>query len=135
MYFLVHVNLGMILYVGRRSQELNSVPQDIDALVTELDLNNNKITRVTNVSLMIYRGLRVISLIYNGLTYIKDGTFDNNAKLEKENANRNKIQQLPQSFGAAIGSLKTILGCSEQSLHHEFEPQRSNSTKNVEYWC
>ena len=65
LYFLVHVNLGMTLFVGRRSQELNSVPQDIDALVTELDLNNNKITRVTNVSLMIYRELRVISLIYN----------------------------------------------------------------------
>ena len=133
MYFLVHVNLGMTLYVGRRSQELNSVPQDIDALVTELDLNNNKITRVTNVSLMIYRELRVISLIYNGLTHIGDGAFDNNAKLEKINANRNKIQQLPQSCGAAIGSLKNkfILGCSEQSLHHDFEPQISNSTKKL----
>ena len=62
LYFLVHVNLGMTLYVGRRSQELNSVPQDIDALVTELDLNNNKITRVANVSLMIYRELRVTSI-------------------------------------------------------------------------
>ena len=94
--------------VKKWNQNLTSIPQDFDQLVTEMYLGNNEITRITNMSLHQYRLLRVLDIRFNGLIYIEDGSFDNNPYLEELNARKNLITYLPYSYGLAASSLRTI---------------------------
>ena len=96
------------LFVDKTSKSLTSVPQDITVLVTDLKLDSNYITRITNSSLVLYTELRILRLKNNGLTYIEDGSFDHNGKLEQLLAMTNRIIQLPHSFGSAALSLRII---------------------------
>ena len=58
--------------VDMTQQNLTSVPQDMNELVTKLDLSINKIDRITNSSLVQYRELRKLIINNNGLKYIED---------------------------------------------------------------
>ena len=101
--------IHLALKFTRENQALTSVPQDIDVAVTHLCLKKNNIVRITNTSLSLYAELIVFDLTKNGLTHIDNGAFDYNAKLEELIVQGNNIRQLPQSFGAASGSLKQIM--------------------------
>ena len=101
-----HKNEGM--RVDMAHQNLASVPGDINVRVTDLELSNNKIARITNTSFMLYSELIEIGLHDNGLIFIEDGSFDYNAKLENLDLSSNIIQQVPQSFGPAATSLEDI---------------------------
>ena len=105
LHFAILLELGLGLNIDRQGQGLSSMPQDLDVLVTDLMLKKNNILQITSASCVLYTELRFIDLSKNGLTHILDGAFDNNAKLEKIIATGNDIMQLPQSFGAAKGSL------------------------------
>ena len=109
LYLAFLLELGLGLTIDRQSQGLSSVPQDLDVLVTDLILKKNNILQITGASFALYTELRLIDLTKNGLTHILDGAFDNNAKLEKLIATGNDIIQLPQSFGAAKGSLTYLM--------------------------
>ena len=103
------IDMHLALKVNREDEGLTLVPQDINVLVTHLILKDNEITRITNTSLSLYVELNYIDLTRNGLTYIEDGAFDSIGKLKKITATKNDIKQLPQSFGAATGSLEDIM--------------------------
>ena len=96
------------LYIDKTRMDLTSVPKDINALVADLNLDCNHITRITNMSFVPHRELYILRVNDNGLTYIEDGSFQNNAKLEEIFAMSNSIMQLPHSFGPAAASLKKI---------------------------
>ena len=88
-----------------KDKNLSSVPQDIDPNVTNLNLDYNEIIRITNESLDLYRELVILSIKRSHVNFIEDGAFDYNSKLQRLNANGNRIIQLPQSFGSAARSL------------------------------
>ena len=96
------------LCIDKTRMNLTSVPKDINALVADLNLDCNHITRITNMSFVPYRELYILRVNNNGLTYIEDGSFQNNAKLEQLLVARNSIMQLPHSFGPAAASLRKI---------------------------
>ena len=96
------------IYVDKSNMGLTSVPQNISIQVTYLYLGGNKIIRITNMSFVLFEELKILQLYGNGLTYIENGTFDHNAKLEKINAKSNNIRQLPHSFGSAAISLRKL---------------------------
>ena len=101
------------IYVGKSNMGLTFVPQNISIQVTNLNLANNRIIRVTNMSFVLFKELRILRLTKNGLNYIENGTFDHNAKLENIFVGSNSIRQLPHSFGLAATSLKGLdLWCS-----------------------
>ena len=102
------VQIASMLSVDKRRMGLTSVPQDINASVTDLNLDSNYIIRITNMCFMLYRELGILRLKNNTLTYIEDGSFDHNAKLDKLLAPKNSIIQLPHSFGLAAASLRII---------------------------
>ena len=105
---LCAIHIISALSIDKSRMDLTSVPKDINALVADLNLNSNYITRITNMSFVPYRELCILRVKNNGLTYIEDGSFQNNAKLEQLLAPRNRIMQLPHSFGPAAASLRTI---------------------------
>ena len=105
---LCGVQFASTLSVDKTSMNLTSVPQDINALVTDLKIDYNYITRITNKSFVLYTELRILRVKKNGLTYIEDGSFEHNAKLEQLLAMENSIIQLPHSFGSAASSLRII---------------------------
>ena len=96
------------MYIDLSRRGLQVVPQNINTHVTYLLLNENDISRITNTSIALYKELRVLEIWTNDLTYIEDGSFDHNPKLETLSAGNNLIMQLPQSFGVAEKSLSTI---------------------------
>ena len=93
------------LKVDLESEGLRNVPQDINPEVTELDLDHNKIVRITHISLALYIEILVLSIEYNYVAFIEDGSFDYNSKLEELYTEGNKIIQLPEAFGSAAISL------------------------------
>ena len=96
------------IYIDKSRMGLASVPQNISIQVTSLNLNHNRIIRITNMSFVLFKELHTLKLVRNGLTYIENGSFDHNAKLEKISVAVNNIIQLPHSFGAAATSLRNI---------------------------
>ena len=115
-YLLMAVRVCYIssaIYVDKSNMGLASVPQDISIHVTSLNLDHNRIIRITNMSFVLVKELHTLKLFQNGLTYIENGSFDHNAKLEKKSAAHNTIMQLPHSFGATATSLRDLyLWCS-----------------------
>ena len=105
---LVFCRVTRALRISLTNKSITSVPQHINPLVTALNLDKNNIIRITNMSLALYKELRIFSIIANDLTYIGDGSFDHNPKLEKLLAKYNAIIQLPQSFGSAAKSLISV---------------------------
>ena len=100
--------ISSAIYIDKSSMGLASVPQNISIQVTSLNLNHNRIIRITNKSFAMFKELHTLKLVRNGLTYIENGSFDHNAKLEKISAAVNNIIQLPHSFGAAATSLRHL---------------------------
>ena len=100
---LIYVTSALI--IDLESEGFRNVPQDINPKVTELDLDRNEIVRITHISLALYKELLVLSIEYNYVAFIEDGSFDYNSKLEEFNTEGNEIIQLPESFGSAASSL------------------------------
>ena len=86
------------IYVGKANMGLTFVPQDISINVTYLNNGDNKIIRVMNMSFPLFKKLYRLQISRNGLTYIENGAFDHNAKLEHIMAGVNTIMQLPHKF-------------------------------------
>ena len=61
-----------------RSAKLTSVPQNITVIVTKLDLDHNKIRVFYNESFHLVKKIEQISLAWNDVWKIGNGTFDNN---------------------------------------------------------
>ena len=105
------------IYVAKSNMGLTSVPQNISIQATYLHLGGNKISRITNMSFVLFKELTMLKLSGNGLTHIENGTFDHNAKLEKIYAKSNNIRQLPHSFGSAATRLRILdLWCALRDL-------------------
>ena len=96
------------IYVGKANMGLTFVPQDTNINVTYLNIGDNRIICVTNMSFPLVNELNTLQIRRNGLTYIENGAFDYNAKLENIWAGINSIMQLPHSFGLAATSLRRI---------------------------
>ena len=84
------------------------VPRDLNISVKKLLLRGNHITEFNNVSFTVYLGLEHIMAQQNGLRYIREGTFDENAKLKELRLSSNSIIQLPASFGAGGKSIQVL---------------------------
>ena len=84
------------------------VPRDLNISVKKLLLRGNHITEFNNVSFTVYLGLEHIMAQQNGLRYIREGTFDENAKLKELRLSSNSIIQLPASFGAGGRSIQVL---------------------------
>ena len=93
------------LEVDLQETGLMGVPQDINPLVSDLDLDENDINRITRTTFALYKELRKLSLRHTGLKYVEDGSFDHNTKLEELSLRKNRIVQFPRSFGPAAPSL------------------------------
>ena len=104
---LFHV--GNTLTVNLERQNLTVVPRDLNISVNNLLLRGNHITEFNNVSFNVYLELELIMAELNGLRYIREGTFDENAKLKKLGLMVNSIIQLPTPFGAGGKSIEVLL--------------------------
>ena len=94
--------------VDKSNMGLTFVPRDISIEVENLNLEYNRIIRITNVSFVQFIPLHNLKLSGNDLTYIENGSFDFNAKLETLSAAGNNIMQLPHSFGATAAGLRNL---------------------------
>ena len=101
--------------VDKSNMGLTFVPRDISIQAENLNLEYNRIIRITNMSFIQCIQLHTLKLSGNDLTYIENGSFDFNAKLETLSMAGNNIMQLPHSFGAAAASLRNLhLWCALQ---------------------
>ena len=94
--------------VDKSNMGLTFVPRDISIQAENLNLEYNRIIRITNMSFIQCIQLHTLKLSGNDLTYIENGSFDFNAKLETLSMAGNNIMQLPHSFGAAAASLRNL---------------------------
>ena len=94
--------------VDKSNMGLTFVPWDISIQVENLNLEYNRIIRITNMSFIQFIQLHTLKLSVNDLTYIENGSFDYNAKLETLSATGNNIMQLSHWFGAAAASLTNL---------------------------
>ena len=115
MRYTILAGVFCFLYVSNSSLDIDMrkmgllvVSQNINVFVTSLKLDFNNINQITKESFPLYTENLSILIQYNYLSYIKDGSFDHNAKLEILNIAVNTIKQLPNSFGAAAKSLRKL---------------------------
>ena len=107
------------LKVNLKSKGLTIVPQDINPDVTDINLDRNEIRRITSVDFALYKEILILSIIQSHVTFIEDGAFNYNSKLQNLNVLRNRIIHLPQSFGSAARSLIALIfwnGLEESAL-------------------
>ena len=97
--------IASALKIDLQGTGLTGVPQDINPLVSDLDLDENNIVRITRTTFASYKELRKLSLRDLDLKYIEEGSFDHNSKLKKLSLRKNSISQLPQTFGPAEPNL------------------------------
>ena len=89
---------------------LTGVPScPVNQSINSINLNNNNIEELFPHSFDNCGELTRISLDFNGLRNIHDGTFDNIYNLQLLTLNNNNIVQLPASFGPSSTKLNTIL--------------------------
>ena len=91
-----------------RSAKLTSVPQNITVNVTKLDLDHNKIRVLHNESFHLFKKIEQISLAWNGVWKIGNGTFDNNPLLVRFNCPGCDLKILPSSFGSAMDNINNL---------------------------
>ena len=94
------------LEIFRDSEDLTSVPTDIDQDVRILHLSRNKIRTVDSSSFTPYRKIKTLYLDGNPLATIGEGTFDSVNSLSKMYFNNCKIETFPSSFGPRTSKIR-----------------------------
>ena len=92
-----HINAGF-----------TAVPEHLNTNVEELILSKNKIHNITRSSLANYRNLIKLDMNANNLTFIYDGSFDRNPKLQILILKGNTLRYIPANFGPAQSSMVDI---------------------------
>ena len=96
------------LAVDCSARGLTEVPGDLPEDVTSLNLNENNIKILTNVSFARYPALHLVSLESNGLMDIQEGAFHRLVFLESLILAKNKLSCLPNNMLAGNKRLKII---------------------------
>ena len=89
-------------------KQLKAVPENLNKNVEYLTLKNNEIKTITKTSLANYPNLIQSNLKNNAMRNIRDGSFDQNAKLQILQLRGNSLRYIPANFGPAQISLVTI---------------------------
>ena len=93
------------LRLDQSYQKLETVPRNLTADVTELDLTGNGLKTLNGTSFEMYRMLTTITLDWCKTEMIEDGTFENQDRLVTLNLAYCNIVRLPQKFGPSIQTL------------------------------
>ena len=93
------------LRLDQSYQKLETVPRNLTADVTELDLTGNGLKTLNGSSFEMYRMLTTITLDWCKTEIIEDGTFENQDRLVTLNLAYCNIIRLPQKFGPSIQTL------------------------------
>ena len=111
------------LVVDKTSTSLTNVPQDINVLATDLKLDSNYITRITNSSFVLYTELRIlrlknndwlidyapntvtIGLSRNTITEIPREQLVGNLALQKLYLQQNKVSTIPDLYHLPLTDL------------------------------
>ena len=94
--------------VIRDNANLTSVPQDINVAVTSLSLQYNDLIVIHNGSFPLYTRLQKLYLSRNPLEEIKSGTFDSNPDLRAFFCEYCLLHLFPVDFGPATYSLNRL---------------------------
>ena len=98
----------MSLAVIRDNANLTSVPQDINVVVTSLSLQYNDLIVIHNGSFPLYARLKKLQLSRNPLEEIESDTFDNNPELRTLICDHCSLHLFPVDFGPASTSLNKL---------------------------
>ena len=103
--FAIIANLMILLEMGKTfdlsKRNLTSMPNTsvIPTSITSLYLTSNSVPRINAEDLAPFIHLQGLFIQSNGMRFIEDGSFDNNAKLQNLDLSYNRIYHLPSSFG------------------------------------
>ena len=121
--------------INKVSFNYTAVPQNINTSVTCLNIAQNKIVVLDNVSFPLYKEIYKITLDWNPLVEIKVGTFDKNLYLEIFQCNGCQITSFPPDFGPATVSLTSLrlkLGLVNVDVLRQLDLHRFPKLKVVE---
>ena len=97
-----------LISVKRVQEGFTLVPQDVTPDVTHLKLDKNAIEVLYNTSVSQYERLILLSVSYNPLWRISNGTFHNNPSLKQFRCSSCIIRVLPASFGPATSKIHHV---------------------------
>ena len=118
--------------VIRDNANLTSVPQDINVAVTSLSLQYNDLIVIHNGSFPLYTRLKKLQLSRNPLEEIKSDTFDNNPELRTFICDHCSLYLFPVDFGPASTSLNKLelaFGIKDITAFSQMRFQRFTSLK------
>ena len=92
--------------VDRSSENLITIPNDIDTDVITLILSRNKITRIDDRSVSSFISLEKLQLDYNGVEFISRNAFANNFYLSELRIQGHRLSTIPPGLG---GSWKNLV--------------------------
>ena len=104
--FLIHS--GRAIEVDMSGQNLITVPQTIGSNVTKLNLRGNALKILDDISFSTLVELLNLDLSSCHITFIYNGTFATQCKLEMLSLKNNNIQYLPVDFGPPTDSLLSL---------------------------
>ena len=96
------------LVVERKNDGLTSVPKDINAEVTTLNLDGNAITRLENDSFGYLVSLEILYMMWNGITFIERHALEKNINLHFFDMYEHKLSILPEHLGGASQRIVTL---------------------------
>ena len=108
MFLVASLSHNFTFGLDYSSRELTTVPMPPTSTETvfELDLADNNIQSLNDISFIGYDDLKSLDLGNNGLKYVYDGTFIKMQQLEELQMKGNNIMYLPSVFGPSTKTLK-----------------------------
>ena len=113
---------------------LTSIPQDMDTAVRSLSLQYNDLSSINNGSFPLYPRLQKLFMSHNPLTAIHSGTFDHNPKLRAFLCDFCALHIFPLDFGPAsksLSKLDLIFGIQNISAFRQMRLERFTSLKRL----
>ncbi|XP_035681507.1 immunoglobulin superfamily member 10-like [Branchiostoma floridae] len=89
-------------------KRLRSVPQDLPANITRLDLDLNSIKRLSQSDFSKYTKLRELNITRNPISIVNEQTFSNLTELEKLDLSANKFTYIQPSTFSGLSQLKEL---------------------------
>ena len=106
--FVVNGIVATIKTADYRDSGLLAVPENLNAELEVLILNENTIDRIANTSLMNYPNLIELNCRMCAMTIIEDGAFDYNTKIKKMHLEVNDLVYIPPDLGPLKQSLELL---------------------------
>ena len=115
----VYINITQIcgVFYYRNNEGHTTIPSDIEADATAIDLSQNDLTDIHSAEFSIYTSLTTLILSNNRISFISDDAFEGLSNIEELYLNENNLATFP-NFNADLKFSLRILDLSRNNISY-----------------